>query len=33
MLDTTSKNVEEGATYIGAMEDNLQAMKNALGSK
>lgn len=29
----TSKNVEEGATYIGAMEDNLQAMKNALGSK
>ena len=33
LQSTTSKNVEEGATYIGAMEDNLQAMKNALGSK
>ena len=33
LQSTTSKNVEEGATYIGAMEDNLQALKNALGSK
>ena len=33
LQSTTSKNVEEGVTYIGAMEDNLQAMKNALGSK
>lgn len=33
LQSTTSKNVEEGATYIGAMEDNLQVLKNALGSK
>ena len=31
LQSTTSKNVEEGATYIGAMEDNLQALKTALG--
>ena len=33
LQSTTSKNVEEGATYIGAMEENLQALKKALGSK
>lgn len=33
LQSTTLKNVEEGATYIGAMEDNLQVLKNALGSK